>query len=768
MTSRRTLGALCAPLLLALAALLAGWSTSATPAPASASAPDRAFSADRARAHIEETAAVPHPSGSEAQEKAQQYLADRLTALGLTPGFLEDTVATATPYSSHLAGRVRNVVATVPGRDSTGTVLLVAHTDSVAGGPGASDNGLGVASLLEVARALKAAPQQRNDVVLLFTDSEELGRLGAKAYLADGGGHPDPARTVVLNLDARGTSGRTVMFETGPHSGAVVPALGDHPAQATSLSREIYRMLPHETDFTSFREAGYPGLNFAVVGGSARYHTPEDSVAHVDDGSLQDMGTTVLAATRHLAAADIGSLDEAADATYFSVAGLLVRYPQGAGLPLALLALAGTAGALWWAVRRERLRTKAVLGSTAALPLALALAAAGGWILWQLALLVRPEYANFVHGAPYRVALPTAGLVLFAGAAGWLWLTWSTRRATPAEAAGAVTLWLALLGAGTAVALPGASYLFCWPALAGAAGIGLCAALAEDSPWRPVTAAVCGLPAVLLIVPPALLLLATVGPAAAAAPLAVLTLPVLVLLLAWGRPVHGRAGTAAGLAAALLAAGLVGAGAATDAPDASRPTPVGLMYALDADREEAYWLTDQPGGEPFLDHYTGAGADPELERRFPTLYPVDGLRTGKAATAPVARPTLKVEDPGEGATRRIRLHLGTEAARADLLGLYVDTSQTEVESVTVGDITLPGAVNRPFTATPWKWGLVLNAPGSDGAEVTLTVRSEGPVRLLVTAQSGAVPSDALDLPRPGALTWSPEFSGAVATRVFTL
>ncbi|MCX4695380.1 hypothetical protein [Streptomyces sp. NBC_01408] len=48
------------------------------------------------------------------------------------------------------------------------------------------------------------------------------------------------------------------------------------------------------------------------------------------------------------------------------------------------------------------------------------------------------------------------------------------------------------------------------------------------------------------------------------------------------------------------------------------------------------------------------------------------------------------------------------------------------------------------------------------------VRSKGPVRVLLTARSGAVPADALDLPRPGTLRWSPEFSGAVAARVFTL
>ncbi|GAA0279959.1 M20/M25/M40 family metallo-hydrolase [Streptomyces polychromogenes] len=762
----------CVPLLLACAAVLAGWSAFATPQPAGADAPATAFSATRAHEHIARTAAQPHPSGSAAQEASQRYLVDRLTELGLDPVVTERTFATPTPYSSHLAGRVRNITATIHGSDSTGTVLLVAHSDSVPGGPGASDNGLGVASLLETARALKAAPQQRNDVVLLFTDSEETGQLGAKAFLADGKA-PDPARTVVLNLDARGTSGRTVMFETGPHSGAVVPALADRPALATSLSREVYRLLPNETDFTAFREAGHPGLNFAVVGGSARYHTPQDTVANVDRGSLQDMGATVLETTRHLATADLGGLGEGGEDTYFEIAGLLVHYPQGAVLPLGLLAPAAAGAALWWTRRRGGLRTRAVARAAATLPVALAGTAAGGWACWQLALLVRPEYANFTYGAPYRTALPTAGLLLLTGAVAWLWAAWSGRRATAVESAAALTAWCALLAAVTAVLVPGASYLFCWPAVAGAAGIALSATRPAHSPWRAVAMGLCALPAVLLQVPLSLLLLATVGPAAAAAPLALLLLPLLTVPLTRGRRLAGRVPLVTGLATVLAAVGTIGAGAALDTPDPARPTPVGLMYALDADRQQAYWVTDQPAGDPWVDHYAAGSTPADLEDRFPSLYPVGGLRTGRApAAAAVAAPTLRVEDPGsaggDGGTRTVRLRLGAENAPADLLGLYVDTAGAEVESATVGDVRLGGEDNRTYTGTPWKWGLVLNAPGRDGVEVTLTVRAKGPVRVLLLAQSAALPAGSLDRPLPDTLTWSPTTSGAVATRVLTL
>ena len=81
---------------------------------------------------------------------------------------------------------VANVIATKPGSDSTGAVLLSAHYDTVAGSPGAADDGIGVGVLLETARALNTAVAVRNDVVILLTDAEEASALhGAEAFVRE-------------------------------------------------------------------------------------------------------------------------------------------------------------------------------------------------------------------------------------------------------------------------------------------------------------------------------------------------------------------------------------------------------------------------------------------------------------------------------------------------------------------------------------------------------------------------------------------------------
>jgi Zn-dependent M28 family amino/carboxypeptidase len=90
-------------------------------------------------------------------------------------------------------------VADPPGR-AAGGLLLVAHYDHLGEGPGgilpgADDNASGVATLLEFARLAADAPGWR----LLLTDGEELGLLGARAYLREYG---PPAR--FLNVDSVG------------------------------------------------------------------------------------------------------------------------------------------------------------------------------------------------------------------------------------------------------------------------------------------------------------------------------------------------------------------------------------------------------------------------------------------------------------------------------------------------------------------------------------------------------------------------------------
>ena len=243
---------------------------------------------------------APHPVGSAAAARVLERVVAELRRLGLEPR-VQETFACGV-YG--MCATVRNVVARLEGRVPGRAVLLMAHHDSVPAGPGAGDDGAGVAALLEAARALRHHPPWR-PVILLVDDGEEGGLVGAAAFASS---HPwAPEVGAVVNLEARGTSGASLLFQTSGDdlwlarlAGRALP----HPV-ASSLFAEIYRRLPNDTDLSVFRPLGLPGLDFAFVGDAGRYHTPLDDLAHLDRDSLQHQGENALAAVRALAAADL-------------------------------------------------------------------------------------------------------------------------------------------------------------------------------------------------------------------------------------------------------------------------------------------------------------------------------------------------------------------------------------------------------------------------------------------------------------------------------
>ncbi|MBE8523841.1 M20/M25/M40 family metallo-hydrolase [Amycolatopsis sp. H6(2020)] len=733
-----------AGLLVLLLGVLSVLHSAVAPAPKPAGAPAGEFSATRARAELTQLAQRPHPAGSPANEQVRDRLVARLTELGLRPAVQRASAGDST----RVHGWVQNVYATLPGTAKAGRVLLVAHYDSVEIGPGATDDGVGVVTLLEIARALTSRPAPRADVTFLFTDSEESGLLGARAF-TEAGLAGDPARDVVLNLDARGTTGRTIMFETGAHSAALMPAVRAGTPLATSLSREVYRLLPNDTDFTVFRGAAHTGLNFAMIDGSAPYHSELDDLSHVDPASLQDMGNAVLAATTTLAAADFPGLADAGESDYFTVFGLVVSYPAGAVLPLAALALLGAAAAGWFARRRGRLRLAATARCAASALLVPAGGAAIGWLAWQALLSADPGDGRFLGGDPYAVVLTRVGLMLLVLVLATLWLVWfARRRGRPAEIAAGGLLIMAVLSVVAAVLVPGAAYLFTWPAVAGAAGLAVTAWLPPDSPWRTAVAWLAGVPAVLLLAPLVWLLFGTVGLALAAVPLLLLGLAAVTVFPAWRTPPPVRPVLAAAAVVALAATGLV----VSDAGSGD-PAQVSLVYALDADRNQALWATEGDGSGEWVNHLAPTD-DPGLEQRFPGLYGSEGTRSGPAPVVPVPEATLKVlGQTADGDVNHVSLGISV-TGRPTKLTLYAAGPVVQAD---VGGSTFPGGTNRPSTGTDWRWGLTLSAPPPEGAEVTLTVR--GPVRLLLVAQSPEFPLSALDKPRPEPVRWGGYASG---------
>jgi len=99
-------------------------------------------------------AGQPRPLGSPASDAVRDLLVDRLRAEGLDARVMTSVGANGFGGEATV-GRVDNIVATLPGTDPTGAVVLAAHYDSVAAGPGAADDGVAVAAVLETVRALR-------------------------------------------------------------------------------------------------------------------------------------------------------------------------------------------------------------------------------------------------------------------------------------------------------------------------------------------------------------------------------------------------------------------------------------------------------------------------------------------------------------------------------------------------------------------------------------------------------------------------------------
>jgi hypothetical protein len=246
---------------------------------------DGAFSAERAARDLEWLCEEPHPIGSEAGERNALRLVAELQHLGFD----------AEVKRTERRPVALNVLAVRPGLSGSPGVLFVAHHDSTPRGPGAGDDGVGVVALLEVARVLNSARSDFPSIGILLTDGEEVGMLGARGFLSARSGIP--TSTVIVNVEAVGNRGPTVVFQAGPKNAELLDWYSEATARphASSLAEFVFDVLPNNTDFTEFRRAGYRGLNVALVGGSSAYHAPFDTPANLDRPSLQRLGDTLLA-----------------------------------------------------------------------------------------------------------------------------------------------------------------------------------------------------------------------------------------------------------------------------------------------------------------------------------------------------------------------------------------------------------------------------------------------------------------------------------------
>jgi hypothetical protein len=374
---------------------------------------DVPFRIDNARAHIERlTDGGPRPTGSEANAAARAYVVDQLKLFGFD--VRTQTVDAVRPEYGRTM-RVTNVIAMKPGRVHE-ALGLVAHYDSVPTAPGAMDDGIGTAVALESARILAADRGRHHTLIVLLTDGEEFGLMGAVGAMGDA--ELRARLKGYVNLESTGSTGPPILFESGPGNEPQIrawAAAAPRP-RGSSYALEIYKRLPNDTDFTVLKAAGIPGLNMAPVGNSHAYHTSRDTADRVSSETLLQMGENAVATMRALDVIDRQAGDR--DVRFASVADrTVIVLADWQGRVLAVIAVLLGLGA-WVRIVRHLAAGDAIRFAATLLWGVLALAAAVGAMIGASWLLVA---ASTVHHPWYASPMRTCALIVAAGALGpWL------------------------------------------------------------------------------------------------------------------------------------------------------------------------------------------------------------------------------------------------------------------------------------------------------------------------------------------------------------
>jgi hypothetical protein len=389
----------------------------------------------------------PHPVDSPANDAVRERLLAQIVALGYQPQVRDDfTCNGAKRWGGASCSRVRNVLFRA-GPEGGNAVMVASHYDSVPAGPGAADDGIGVASALEIAARLKGRTLPK-PVIFLFTDGEEVGLLGAASFVRTDPWANDVA--LAINLEARGTGGPAIMFQTSMPNGREMAALTHKRVRtmANSMAADIYRTLPNDTDATEFLAKKYDVLNFAIIDPVARYHTPLDSLKYLEPQSVGHMGGAALAAVEgHLAAGPAQGVEP--HKIYSDVLGrFMIVLPQMLGY--VLLAAGFLAAGFSFVTNGPKGAVRALLA-----PVLSALVAGGiGYGAMLLIAKLRPEDA-------WWGATPMAAKIVIYSAAtlAIILALMACRGVARARVAAAGWLWLSGLFLGLAVVSPGAMIL---------------------------------------------------------------------------------------------------------------------------------------------------------------------------------------------------------------------------------------------------------------------------------------------------------------------
>lgn len=585
----------------------------------------------------------PHPVDTPANDAVLDRLLAEIRDIGFSPEVRDDFACRSVRRRNAVScARVRNVVFRA-GPDAGGAILVASHYDSVAAGPGAADDGSGVAASLEIAAILKKRRPVK-PVVFLITDGEEAGLIGAHSFV-----RKDPlAKEViaVINMEARGVSGPAILFQTSDPNSRDIAAYSSRVRApvGNSLATDIYKMMPNDTDLTEFLALDADAINLAFTGALPFYHTPRDSLSGLDRRSLAHAGASALAALdgflRDIDYADRTPEGRVVFADVFT--RFLIVTPELAALAMIVLGFAASAAAFM------RIPGPRPWRAALAPPVAMAGAGLAAFAsLWAIGALRAETYywsaePQWTRAVIYLSAIASGcGALLFAAGA--------DRRRLLAAA----WFWFSLLGLIAYAIAPGSALLTGLPA-----ALFACAVIASAGAARLIAPiSVLGAFAALLLWLPTLhhaelgLGLGAAWPFAILAALLFMLAAPIVTGAARSRPLVALAPVAALFAAIVLAA-------TAPAYSKAAPRPLNIQHLVDAEKGEAWWILSPNGDRPPAE----MAALASFSKR--EIKGLSGARLAAPAPAHDGQAvTIEVAPvPGDGAGRALSLRLAANGA----------------------------------------------------------------------------------------------------------
>jgi Peptidase family M28 len=733
------------------------------PPPKPASAPAAEFSAERAREVLYHLVGdgVPHPAGSPADDAVREAILAEFKKLGyapeVQPGFACDEYGTC--------AAVNNVVARLEGSSAGQAVLVAAHYDSVPAGPGASDDGVGAAAVLEIARALKSRPQPIHSVVFLIDEGEEAGLLGAHVFVDS---HPWAKEVrAAVNIDNRGTSGASLMFETGSANEWAVRLYAAHASRpaTSSIFYAAYKTLPNDTDFTVFKAAGYQGLNFAFIGDVMRYHTRLDNFENADPSSIQHHGENALPMVAALANSALSNPPQC-EAVYFDVFGRwVIWWPALWTFSIALGALLLLVFEAAWLVYKKRLTAGAFLWGIAAWIGVLLISGGAAFLLRWVLKRAGAIPVNWVaHPLPVEAAFWSLGFAIvvlvsiavarrtgFAGMWSSAWIWWALGAAAVARIEPGFSY--VLLVPAAIAALAGAPFAF-WPRQGDESRRG--EALAAIVPL--VAAAIVSFAAIIQLY------------AALGNNLLPLTSILVALVLTPLAPLLPDLTAARPLPRLVLLAAVIGVPAlaifgAIVAPSYSAKSPerVNLEYWLDSDAGKGQWLVRADSGR--LPEPLRVAAKFQRTDKGPFPWSRVPAFLADAPHLVLNAPTFTIlESSVAGDTRSYRALLRSERGAPDALVMFPPASG-------IGSVRMEGVPVHPQSErisrylSGWTLFDCVTMPDK-GVELTFTLPAGKPVEVYVLDQSHELPLEGMFLlkARPLTATTSQDGDGTLVSR----